>query len=511
VSDRPLQVFVSYARNDDLPPVDSDSKGFVTTLLRHLEYHFKSLGPPYPVVWRDTRAIEPSGQFDPVIAAGIDESDVLLVVLSNNWVSRPYCLRELELFEKRYAAEGRAATKRRTVVVAKHRLDPGERPELLQGQEGHAFYRVDDDDPARFVEVFGGARLSEDFHRAARTLAADLRNRSRASVTLPEGGGARVAEAASGERTIYVAKPAPDMKAPYARVCDELRLRGYRVVPQDDVPLDATARPFIQEALERAECSIHLLGDKAGFTPEDADLPIARLQLRLAAERVEAAAGPESHFHRIVWAPRFLAEDAGDGAARDPQTVLQRFDAENSSDKIDGGELGAFVEFAVQRLDRALPLATPSWDRLAPEARVYLCHAAEDLPYALEVGTALAALNIEPMLPALEGDPGEVAALHHRELADCDAVILCWANAPDVWLRSRSRELRSWRTLGREKQFEYRGVVAGPPPGQTKNVLLRLPPRSEIDIVLDLTETGGVTPETLGPLVHPRAASREST
>ncbi len=499
----PFQIFVSYARDDDVaPPLETEVKGFVSTLLKHLEYHFTSLGPPRPTLWRDTRVIDPSAQFDPLIAKGIEESQVLLVVLSNNWINRPYCRAELEMFGNHFALEGSETAKQRIIVVQKHYLDPQERPALLQGQSGYAFYRNDGEYPENFVEYFGHAKLPEEFHDLARALATDLWKRPQvqargrptdtpANLTPP------VARKAS--RSIYVARPAPDMQGPYSRLVDELRFRQYRVIPEQEIPFDGTASGFIVNALAEAESSIHLLGAKAGFTPEDASSPIAKLQLELAA--VRAAEGGD--FHRIIWAPKVFVFGSQSETQRDPLAVLQLLDAERPDDKIDGREISAFVEFVLQHLERSEPPpSSTAWEQLSPDARVYLYHSNEDLAYALEVGAALQKLNVEAVTPALEGDPAEVAALHHQDLAECDAVVLCWANAPDVWVKSRSHELRSWRALGREKNFVYRSLIAGPPPSRVKEGLLNLPPRCEIDVVVDLTGVELVSPENLHSLVR---------
>src|ERR1700736_5621486 len=109
-----FKVFVSYARDDDLPPPGStQGKGFVATLDDHLHFHFRTLGPPAPKVWRDVRGIEPDDQFDPILEKEVGEAAALLIVLSNNWLHRPYCRRELELFRKRWQHEGEAAIKER--------------------------------------------------------------------------------------------------------------------------------------------------------------------------------------------------------------------------------------------------------------------------------------------------------------------------------------------------------------------------------------------------------------
>jgi hypothetical protein len=55
-------------------------------------------------------------------------------------------------------------------------------------------------------------------------------------------------------------------------------------------------------------------------------------------------------------------------------------------------------------------------------------------------------------------------------------------------VRANSNQLKDWRALGRAGRFDFRGLIAWPPPGDRKKILLRVPPRAEIDKVLDLTE-----------------------
>jgi hypothetical protein len=159
----PFQILVSYARNDDLPPLDGDGKGFITTLLKHLEFHFTCFGEPTPLIWRDKRAIARSEQFDPIIETGIRESALLLVVLSNNWVHREFCRRELDLFQERWKSDGENAVKRRIIVVGENHIEPAARPPLLQGQEGYLFYDgtgVIERNEVVFVEAFKGRGFS---------------------------------------------------------------------------------------------------------------------------------------------------------------------------------------------------------------------------------------------------------------------------------------------------------------------------------------------------------------
>lgn len=494
----PFQIFVSYARNDDLPPLDGEGKGFVTTLLKHLEFHFTSFGEPTPVIWRDRRAIARSEQFDPIIEKGINDSHLLLVVLSNNWIHREFCRRELELFSQRWRSEGEGAVKQRIIVVGKNHIEPSARPPLLQGQEGYLYYAPDEDNPSRFREFFVRGKAREEFHDRTQELAEDIWRRAceHEQLPMPASTGPSWTPISSSGRKIYLAKPAADMRPAYARLVDELRQRGYIVEPKPDaeMPSDASAKEFIRNALAGTELSIHLLGEKAGWTPEDCE-PIVPLQLKMASD---------AQSRRIIWAPRIIVEEpsqVAEGAARDPFAVLAKFDRKLDSDTIDGSEISAFAQFVIQHLDKNVP-PVPDIEAIEPNARVYLYHRPEDTQYAVEIAKALAQRGIQPVFPAFEGDPAELAALHRQELAECDAVVLCWANAAEVWVKSQARELKNWRELGRDKRFACRGLVAGPPPGQRKDLLVQLPPRNEIDVVVDLTGSETLVPEALDPLIR---------
>ena len=155
-----VQIFMCYARVDDAPPPHlPDAKGFVTFLHEQLAFELRRIGAPWPKIWRDTKRIENADQFEPRIEQAISDSSILLVVLSKNWISRPYCVRELESFAERWKADG--GLRERIVVAAKREVDPDRRPSLLQGQVGIKFYALDEHE-----EDIGG--LEQEFYAGGR-------------------------------------------------------------------------------------------------------------------------------------------------------------------------------------------------------------------------------------------------------------------------------------------------------------------------------------------------------
>jgi TIR domain-containing protein len=491
-------IFVSYARDDDLPPPDRpDRKGFVSFLYDSVQYEFRDLGPNRPKIWRDINRISDGDQFTPELEGALQQASILLVVLSPNWMASQWCNRELQTFARYHGSDPQCV-----VVVSKHHIDFDKRPALLQGQAGFEFYvrNKDPDDITGDTEFFdrGQARDERYFDRV-KALVAHLLKRKPPPPPPPP-------YPPSG-RTIYVAKPASDMRASYDRIVSELVGRGHTVVPPpaEEIPLNAAVES-IDKALSGAEISIHVLGEKAGQAPED-QLPMVKLQLARAAET--AGADGSGKFHRLVWAPSLWASPAAvagqpaQEVVRHPVDVLARFDRQLPSDKVEGDSLSKFVDFMNQHLAAIAPPRPLSALAGAGSGDIslYLYHSQEDSDYALNLAAALQQRKLDALLPVFDGPDAEIKSFNGKQLAQCDAVILCWAAASEVWVRAQASALRNWQELGRKQQFSYRAVVAAPPPGVRKKNGKLLFPRSDIDLWIDLSDKDIPSADLLDVLV----------
>jgi hypothetical protein len=499
-------IFISYARDDDVPPPGvPDGKGFVTFLDEAIRYEFRDLGPDRPKIWRDTKRIADGAQFTPEIEDALKEASFLLIVLSPNWMASTWCKRELETFAKYHGPDGLLD---RIIVVSKRYVDPDRRPPLLQGQSGFAFF-VRNEDPEEItvdVEFFDrGAAKDDRYWTKLKALAAYLVKRKPAPDRPPP------LYPPTG-RTIYVAKPASDMRAGYDRIVSELVGKGHTVVPPpaEDIPLDS-AVAVIDAALSNAEIAVHLLGEKSGEAPED-QLPMVKLQLARAAAKEGKDGGAK--FHRLIWAPSLWTAPADPSQpareiTRHPIDVLTKFDRQLPTDKVDGNSISTFVEFLNQHLIAIAPPRAPASlpADMAGGVRLYLYHSEEDTEYALNLAQMLQERKLETLFPAFEGTEAETRSFNSKQLAACDAVILCWASASEVWVRAQASGLRNWHELGRSQQFFYRAVVAAPPPGVRKKVGKVLFPRSEIDLLVDLSDKDNLTADLLDLLVPATAAT----
>ena len=394
MTDNDVWIYLSYAHDDDAPTSASDDeRGFVTSLHRMLELKLRDLGARQTRIWRDVLRANSGDQFD-VANDGLRKADLMLVVMSRNWMERPYCRRELEAFISFRKKAGVSNVAERVIVVGKGYVDRLTLPAELQNQVGFLFYGRDDTtDPDAVTSFFNRGKIVNDRYYDVRDqLARILLKRSDRIVEEFASGSASPAHepiVAPNGRIVYLAKPASDMKAAYDRVANELQGKGFGVVPRvaADVPGDTTALAFVGDALAKAEASIHLVGQMPGFAPEGLD-QIVKLQLAKARERAEETEDRAGRpFRRFVWAPKVL-ELSVPAAERNPEQVLARFDQRIPTDRIHDGALSKFVEMLFDALaDRTVPPPAPEPTRphrveskeASPQARYYVSYAWADL------------------------------------------------------------------------------------------------------------------------------------
>jgi hypothetical protein len=286
-------IFMSYAHDDDLIlSPDPDEPGFVSFLDQQLRLKLRDLGARQANVWRDRRRIGQGDQFADIIDDGLTQAQLFVVVMSPNWMQRPYCRKEFEAFLGLRKAAGVTNPATRMLVVGKGYVDRSARPPELQGQEGFLFYsRDDENDVSAITPFFNRGKCNDRFYAELDGLATGLQQRVTkilSGAPAPQTAQQTAPIVAPTGRTVFLAKPASDMKAAYVRLVTELQGKGFNVAPDPsaDVPSDSSAGALINDALSRAEVFVHLVGDNGGFAPEGLD-NIVKLQLGLA--RAKAA------------------------------------------------------------------------------------------------------------------------------------------------------------------------------------------------------------------------------
>ena len=141
-------------------------------------------------------------------------------------------------------------------------------------------------------------RLAWDISNMLVALKDNVKKSVTGPLTLPTSNG----NSGSSKKSVYLAESTSDLAQQRELVRDELRQRGYEVVPEKKLPLEEgkQTEAAIHSAMEHAVLSVHLIGSRYGSTPEDDPRSVVRIQEELAAARAPTILRSRacSGFHR---------------------------------------------------------------------------------------------------------------------------------------------------------------------------------------------------------------------
>ena len=350
------EVFVSYRSVDDEPPPGSPrQRGFVAYLLRQLRWELSQLGVPDALLWQDRSRIEPGDIWSETIFKALNDAELFVAILSCNYITSDWCKTELSTMASRVAELDAASGQRRIFRVDKNNVPEDDIPETLRRIQAVQFYSESDEEDG--IDEFywrGRVRRTREYEEAVNKLAKAIRKRLKElGIPLedPVKSKARPSAARAKKGAVFVAKPASDMLEAYRALVWELRGRGYRVTPEADKDLSDVGEEVqstVVGALEDAEASIHLLGQRKGGRPDGLDMDLVPMQLAAAARETTR----KPNFIRMIWAPKLLVSQTGSETERDPLKVTEQFGARLDTDLIDGDTASRFTEYVLQRLER---------------------------------------------------------------------------------------------------------------------------------------------------------------
>jgi hypothetical protein len=177
-------IFVSYARVDDQPYLESAPRlelpaGWVGKLVRQLENELgQKIGRGDACkVWFDNHSLRSNHALTDEIAAQLERSATFVAVVSPGYLAAAWCLDELRLFSRRFAAELAG----RVFIVEKAPFDPDEPPPPeLQGRRGYRFWNLDRNQQPRTFAMPVPRNDDIDYYRQIEDLARDLRSQLKA-------------------------------------------------------------------------------------------------------------------------------------------------------------------------------------------------------------------------------------------------------------------------------------------------------------------------------------------
>src|SRR5689334_21387678 len=144
-------VFISYARVDDLTADPDPHQGWVSQFHRHLEIALsKKAGRLDAIkIWRDTRQIRGNQLFDQTIEDSIHNSAILVMLASHGYLASDYCRQELDCFYRKAQTDSAglaAGDEYRIFHVLLNNLPRSSWPREVGRTSGFPFHDAADED-----------------------------------------------------------------------------------------------------------------------------------------------------------------------------------------------------------------------------------------------------------------------------------------------------------------------------------------------------------------------------
>jgi hypothetical protein len=489
-------IFISYAHLDNLPLREGERK-WVDDFHSALAVRVAQSFGKKPEIWRDPK-LAGNDDFSEGIHQQLPESALLVMVLSNPYIESKWCNDEVVAFCQACNLSGGLAIGEKTRVfkVIKSKPDETKAKEELRAMIrkvlGYPFY-VTDPDSGHIHEV-SLDRNKDLFLDRLDDLAFDivnLLNKMRNPVA---------AAAEPDKPVIYVAQTSHDLDTQKAALRRDLERRGYTVLPNQPLPLEAEELTrFVGQQLAQAALSVHMVGARYGVIPEGSTQSIIETQIELARERAK-----QPGFVRLVWLPKPAPESNDEKnialIARLREDGGWSADADLLETSLDS--LKTSIDERLEALRRPSEVASAVPTANGP-ARVYLLCDAVDESATQPLNDFLFDQGFDVMLPmfaASEPDAAKRLAEHRAILKSCDAVVVFYGIAGESFLRQSIRDLQDCAPL-RTQPLRAKAICIATPAGAATPTY-----RTHEAVMID--QTKGLTRDNWGPFLNALKAAQ---
>ena len=445
-------VFISYAHRDNKPLGDGDP-GWVSRFHTLLSNMLDARMEDEPRIWRD-ETLQGNTVFSDEILHQIQDTAVLLSVVSPRYVGSEWCLREANTFCQAAQLLGGPAINRNSRVFKIIKIPPGSQdalPTAMRDTLGFDFYELSGQDPLELDPAYGPGmevKLKTEVARLAGKIARMLGALD--ALAAPAGG--------SNKPAVYLAECSHDRNPDREALRTELESHGYPVRPDCTLPLqEADYRAEVAHQLAQCALSVHLVGSKYGAVPYGAsEQSVVVLQNELAVQRARAGL-----LQRVVSLPQGTASDDAKQQAF-IHALHTDLAVQGPGDLVTAGleAVKESVRAALARIEAPPPplppppaAAQPAAAGVAaggsaadaasgaPAGTVYVIFDKPDLPATAALRKSLAAHG-RVLKPVFSGDAGEVRKANEQWLIECDTVLIYYGSGSDAWKASVDSELR---------------------------------------------------------------------
>ena len=288
---------------------------------------------------------------------------------------------------------------------------------------------------------------------------------------------------------IYLSETTYDLSSYRDRIKRQLQQRGYQILPDRALPLNAAdLEKQILADLDHCSHSIHLIGENYGVVPEGETRSISELQHQIAAGHK-----PDSGISRLIWLPANL--NIADNRQQNFIESLKKDAASQIGADLLQTSLDEFKTFLIDKITTSQSSEPSDSAGYGNITRIYLQCNQKDLDDTAPLEEYLFDQGFEIKLPAFEGDEMAVFEVHKENLLLCDATLIYYGHATDSWLSTKLADLQKVVGYGRKTPMKAKAVYLGSPETKQKQ-------RFRTREALTIKQFGDFAPETLASFIE---------
>ena len=428
-------IFVSYAHVDNelLPGTD---QGWVTTLVGCIKTRLAQILGRREVfdLWWDP-LLSNHVNITPQLLEKLNQTAVLVVVLSPGYIASPWCKKEKDTFLDLIKKHGGS----RIFVVERDIVDQSDRPPEFTDIKGFRFWIKDRE--GRRPRILGSPKpdpsdieyysLVDDL---SDELASELRN-----LKTTEPAYKTLYTNTSFQPTVFLAQVTDDLENERNSVKRYLKQAGINVLPDTWYSQEPNAfRSAAQRDLEDCKLFVQLLSNVAGKKPDDLPQGYVKLQIELAQK---------TNIPIIQW--------------RNPELKVDSNDSEHSSILVaETVRAEGIEEFKRDICQKAFE--HPEANAKFGGAFVFVNLESSDRALAEEVCQELVHSGVDYILPVRSTIPADNRRDLEDNLLNCDGIIIIYGQSNVTWVRRQLLESRKVLAM-RESPLRVFAVYEGPP------------------------------------------------
>ncbi len=249
---------------------------------------------------------------------------------------------------------------------------------------------------------------------------------------------------------IYLAETTPDQDVNRDVIKRELEHLGYRIFPTLQLPNDASQlKPVIEQNLEKAVLSIHIMGAFYGEYLKNSQYSIIDFQNRVTKDFILEK---NTRLERIIWVPNDLK--TSDQRQNLYIKRLKRDEAHKKTEIVEA-PLEVLKTIIHTKLNEIL---NPGIQTTGEKDKIYFITENTSDSSVSEMIRYLQNQHFEILTLEPAGKNQSFVHLHRQNLIDANAVLIYQGDSNDLWLNSKIRDLIKTPGYGKNSPFKAIGV-----------------------------------------------------